>query len=113
MTYEQFWEQDCELVKYYRKSAEIKESIKNREAWIQGAYIYEALCNVAPILHAFAKKGTKPAPYRDTPYTLVSQNDKHAKAESGNQDKKAKAFMEVFMLSTNKRFQKKGGGVSG
>ena len=32
---------------------------------MQGLYIYEALCDVAPILHAFAKPGTKPLPYSE------------------------------------------------
>ena len=53
---------DCELVKYYRKAAKIKQDLDNQNAWLQGAYFYEALADVSPILHAFAKKGTKPIP---------------------------------------------------
>ena len=67
MTYEQFWEQDCELVKYYRKAAQIKQGLRNQDAWLQGAYFYEALIDAAPVLRAFAKKGTKPALYRESP----------------------------------------------
>ena len=76
MTYEQFWEQDCELVKYYRKAAQIKQDLRNQDAWLQGAYFYEALIDVAPVLRTFAKKGTKPALYRESPYELFGRQDK-------------------------------------
>ena len=76
MTYEQFWEQDCELVKYYRKAAQIRQDLRNQDAWLQGAYFYEALIDAAPVLRAFAKKGTKPTPYRESPYELFSRQDK-------------------------------------
>lgn len=114
MTYEQFWEQDCELVKHYRKAAQIKQDVKNQDAWLQGLYFYEALVDVAPILHAYAKKGTKPTPYRKEPFDLNMRQDKKRVREiEQKNDDKAKAFMEAFSLSINKKFQAKGGGVSG
>ena len=63
MTEEQYWDKDCCLVKFYRKSEELRKERVNQEAWLQGMYIYDALLRVAPVLHAFAKKGTKPQPY--------------------------------------------------
>ena len=62
MTEEQYWDGDPELVKYYRKAEEIRNEKRNQELWLQGMYIYEALCDASPIFHAFAKKGTKPRP---------------------------------------------------
>ena len=76
MTYDQFWNEDCELVKFYRKAAQIRQDLKNQDAWLQGAYFYEALVDAAPILRAFAKKGTKPIPYREEPFDLFSKQDK-------------------------------------
>ena len=97
MTYEQFWEMDCELVKYYRKAAKIK---------LQGAYFYEALADVSPILHAFAKKGTKPIPYRDSPYQVgESYNSAEKKVKEQKNDSRAKAIMEIFMVANNKKFE--------
>ena len=114
MSYEQFWEQDCDLVKYYRKAAQIRQDLKNQEAWLQGAYIYEALIDASPVLRSFAKKGTKPIHYRDSPYELFGQkNTAKRKEVQEKHDEKAKAFMEAFMVSVNKKFQEKGGGVSG
>lgn len=68
MTADEFWNQDCTLTKYYRKAHTMQLDRKNEELWLQGLYIYEALCDVSPILHAFAKPGTKPQPYPNEPY---------------------------------------------
>ena len=70
MTYDEFWNRDVSLVGTYRKAAELRDRRRNQELWLQGMYIYEALCDVAPIFHAFAKKGTKPRPYPEHPYSL-------------------------------------------
>lgn len=67
MTAEQFWEQDCQLTKYYRRAFEMKQDRKNEELWLQGFYVYQALCDVSPVLHAFAKVGTTVLPYLDKP----------------------------------------------
>lgn len=68
MTADEFWNQDCALTKYYRKAHAMRLDRKNEELWLQGLYIYEALCDVSPILHAFAKPGTKPQSYPNEPY---------------------------------------------
>lgn len=71
MTYDQYWNDDCTLVKPYRQAAEMKRSARNEELWLQGLYFYEALCDVSPILHAFAKSGTKPEQYRPRPLPIT------------------------------------------
>lgn len=74
MTPDQYWKQDCELVKAYRKADDIRRKRVNQEAWLHGAYIYHALCDVAPILHAFAKNGTEALPYLDKPFPLTEKD---------------------------------------
>lgn len=114
MTYEQFWEMDCDLVKYYRKAARIRQDLKNQDAWLQGMYVYQAVGNLAPILRAFAKKGAKPQPYPEQPFELnVRQDKKVENTKEKKQDDKAKAYMQMFAMSFNKKFQGKGGGVNG
>lgn len=119
MTYEQYWNQDVELVKYYREAEEIRQNRKNHESWLQGAYFYEALLDASPVLKTnFSKKPVKPAPYRDQPYQLTSEKPSgKQKAQKEQQeeksDSKAKAVMEMFMTSFNKRFEKKEGGNDG
>lgn len=55
MTEEQYWDKDCRLVIFYRKAEELRTSRKNQEMWLQGAYFYEALSRVSPLLHALPK----------------------------------------------------------
>ncbi len=105
MTAEQYWDGDCTLPKYYRKADEIRKERRNEELWLQGMYIYEAICDVSPILHAFAKKGTKPLPYSTKPYAISEKQ--HQRDEEEKERKiaeKGKRLMEALMESTNKRF---------
>lgn len=108
MTEEQYWDRDCRLVIAYRKADELRMSRKNQEMWLQGAYIYEALTRVSPLLHAFAKKGTKPVPYLAEPFAVT---EKQAEYQQEEKDKKTydkgKALMEGFMAKHNKKFEGK------
>lgn len=98
MTYEQYWNGDVDLVRYYKKAQEIKNQRKNQELWLQGMYIYEVLCDVAPIYHAFAKSGTKPRPYSEQPYPLT-QEEQEQKEERARQVEyeKGLAIMKTLM----------------
>ena len=108
MTYEQYWEGDCTLTKYYRKADEIRKERLNEELWLQGMYIYEALCDVSPVLHAFAKKGTKPQPYSAKPYAITeTQHERDEEEKARKISEKGKRFMEALMKSNNQRFEGK------
>ena len=105
MTPEQYWEGDCTLVKYYRKAEELRNEKRNQELWLQGMYVYEAICDVAPVLQAFGKKGAKPTPYSAKPYPL---NDKQTKQDEEEKQRllveKGKRFMEAKAASINQKF---------
>lgn len=108
MTYEQFWNDDVDLVKYYRKAEEIRNERRNQELWLQGMYVYEAICDVSPILHAFAKKGTKPHPYSDRPYSLTEQQREKEKEDKERANaEKGKKLLEAFMSIHNAKFKEK------
>lgn len=107
MTEEQYWDKDNQLVIAYRKADELRMTRKNQELWLQGAYFYDALCRVSPILHAFAKKGTKPTPYLSEAYAL---NEKQAELVQEEKSKKVfdkgKKMMEGFMAQHNQKFRR-------
>ena len=108
MTPEQFWDGDPSLTKYYRKSYELQRKRRNEELWLQGMYIYEALCDVSPLLQAFAKKGTKAHPYADHPYSITSGDRKEEKKLKEHRDReKAKQYMLGKMAKINKMFESK------
>lgn len=97
MTYDQYWNDDCMLVKYYREAHRLRNERKNQELWLQGLYIYEALCDVAPILHPFAKSGTRPRPYPNKPFPLTREEVERDKKEQEKLNRqKAKALFEAW-----------------
>lgn len=106
MTYDQYWNGDPQLVKAYRRAAEISVERRNQEMWLQGMYIYDALCCASPILRAFTKKGTKPVPYPKEPYPLTQESSERSE---DNKDKrimeKGKAMLSAFMAMHNKQVQ--------
>ena len=106
MTPEQYWDGDPSLTRAYRKADEIKRQQRNEAHWLQGMYIYEALCDVAPLFHAFAKKGTKPRPYPDHPYALTTkEREKEQMILEQREREKARKYMEAKMAEINKRFK--------
>ena len=102
MTYEQYWDGDCLLARYYRKAHRMKQQRRNQELWLQGAYFYEALTDVAPVLHAFAKKGTKTTPYVSEPFALTDREVKERrKREERLRYDKQKAKVAAWAAKTN------------
>ena len=100
MSSEEFWHGKFELVKAYDEAYKLKQEIKDYEFWKQGMYFYEALIDVSPILHAFAKTGTKPRPYPDKPYGLEKeQNEEEQQKQIENERLKARLhFMNLAKI---------------
>ena len=108
MSEEQYWDKDSQLVVAFRKAEELRMNRKNQEMWLQGAYFYDALCRASPILHAFAKKGAKPAPYSSEPYAISEKQAEFKQIEKGKKVyDKGKKLMEGFMVRNNKKFEGK------
>ena len=68
MTYHDFWFGDPSIVIAYREAEIHRQEAENRQAWLQGAYIYKALTTA--LTNAFAKKGTPPESYLTQPIDL-------------------------------------------
>ncbi|HJA69243.1 MAG TPA: hypothetical protein H9664_04405 [Firmicutes bacterium] len=108
MSYELFWDGNPTLARYYRQADEIRKARRNEELWLQGMYIYEALCDVAPVLNSFAKKGTKPRPYSAQPYPITEKQQRRIQEDKERaMALKAKRIMNAFMKGNNGRFAKK------
>lgn len=106
MNEEQYWDKDPLLVKYYREAEEIRKERINQELWLQGRYVYDAISNLSPILHAFAKKGTKAKPYLDEPYPITkqTQEEETVKKEKSNSEKGLR-YMQQFMTQSEIYFE--------
>lgn len=106
MTEEQFWDKDVWLIKAFRKADKIKQERLNEQAWLQGAYVYDAIARLSPILHAFAKEGTKAEPYIEKPYPLTKEKQEEAKEEEAeNSQKKACIAFESWAIKHNLRLR--------
>lgn len=113
MSYDEFWYGEPYRTKFYREAYKLKIRQKDEELWRQGVYIYEALCKVSPILHAFSKKGTKPLPYSEKPYSYDSDEYK-TEQEKEQEEKNAQLIAQVHFMNwaraMKERFEKTGGG---
>jgi hypothetical protein len=101
---EEYWHGDYTQLSEYRKSFEIQRDRANYDAWLQAHYFYDALCAVSPVLHAFARNGTKPTPYLDKPYELVTQERKEEKPKEEVQAKVGAAKFLAFAERLNQKF---------
>lgn len=110
MSYDEFWYDSPYRAKFYREAKKIQTRQKDEELWLQGVYIYDALCRVSPVLHAFSKSGTKPLPYLEKP---LSANDESCKTEfekrkeAENERLKAQVQFGMWARAVTKKFKKK------
>lgn len=96
----EFWNSDCQLTKCYREADKYKQQRLNQLAWLNGLYNYEALCDVSPILRAFAKRGTKPIKYSSAPYALTPEEQKREQEQKSLQ---MQAKVKAWAARINKR----------
>jgi len=92
MTWEQYWHGDVTMVAAYAEAERLRQQRQNSEAWLQGMYIYDAILRAAPILQAFAPKGTRPHPYLDKPYEPQAETAK-ANAQQIAENERLKAIL--------------------
>lgn len=106
MTPEQFWDMDCSLVVAYREAYRIRMEQQNRAAWLQGMYIYEALCDVAPVLRAFSK-ASRPRKYSEKPYEFGYSKKPDTKEKKESQQNQGLAWMETMASRINRNLKRK------
>ena len=111
MSYDDYWYGDCFKAKFYREQYVLRLEKEDRDMLIQGMYIYEALCDVSPILHAFSKKGTKPLPYRTKTYSEeIKEKQEKERIENEKlikqEQMKARIFFTNWFNATKKHFEK-------
>ena len=104
MSYEQFWEGDCWLPKYYREAHKSRIKRDNEQAWLIGRYVYDAVCAASPLLHALAKKGTEAHPYLEKPYPSSMEEAREREIEKL---KEAAEGFRAFVEAKNAQLRSK------
>ena len=91
MSYDEYWNGDPFLVYDYIEADAERQIRKNQEAWLQGAYICEAV-QVA-IAQSFSKNRSNLPTYPDKPYDLTPAFET-AEEKEKREAKAAEAYME-------------------
>lgn len=74
MTYKEYWEGNNELPSLYLKKFKLEQERVNEQAWLMGLYVYDTLCNLAPMFRPFSKK-VNIKPYRKEPFSTKVKDD--------------------------------------
>lgn len=99
MTYEQYWYGDPQMARAYFEADILRQERRNSEMWLMGAYVYDAISRLTPVLHAFAKRGTEPIKYMDAPYELeISRFRQKTEAEKEKEAEREATFAYAYMM---------------
>ena len=99
MTYEQYWYGDPRMAKAYYEADKLRQERFNQEAWLMGAYVYDAIGRLTPILHAFADQKAKPIEYMPEPYPIrAAEREKKTAEQTRKQEEQEALRAKVYML---------------
>ena len=102
MSYDDFWNGDVEMCKFYRKSFELKKKQVNEQLWLQGIYVYKALMSVYPYFNSWSE--VKPEPYLDRPIPLTEADAEKDKRDKEKEEmEKMVAYLEGKMASETRK----------
>lgn len=105
MSYDEYWNGDCELTKHYRNAHEVRLKQRNYELWLQGLYIHDAVGVV--VANALSKKGAKVQKYTESPYPVTPIEIREVRErEELKRYEGSKAKMKRIMEAVNTRLRK-------
>ena len=110
MSYNDFWYGPAFMTTFYRDANKLKLRRQDENNWMIGMYVYEAILDCSPVLHAFSKKGTKPLPYAEKPYLmdrLQEKTEAEKEQEMENERLKFMVQMNNWYRATKKQFENK------
>jgi hypothetical protein len=99
------------MTTFYADAHKLRLRQQDENNWMLGMYVYEAILDCSPILHAFSKKGTKPLPYAEKPYLMEKLQEKteaEKQQEIENERLKFTIQMNNWFRATKKQFENKG-----
>ena len=113
MSYDEYWNGDVYIVKFYRESHKLKLEQQDENNWMIGMYVYEAIIDCSPVLHPFSKS-KKPLPYADKPFLMDKLNEHRKTEEEKEQEKENERLKFIIQMNnwfraTKKQFKSKEG----
>ena len=114
MTPEQYWDGESSLKvayrKAYRQRRRNEDIIADRNAWLQGVYVRDAIDSLYIMVAGFTPKGTRAKPYPSLPRMEKEEQEKRARTErkaQENQTMLAMAMMQQAFANFNKGFERR------
>lgn len=99
MSYDEFWEGDVALPKFYREAYRLKQQREleqaNFGAWLQGFYNAKAYAVV--LGNAFAEKGAAPLEYFDKPILLGKKTEEQQEEDAESARLRVKIALDNFV----------------
>lgn len=102
MSYEEYWHGEPFLTKSYLISAQYREQNKNRDFWLQGLYVFRALCSASPLFHDLYNSKNKQEPYPSKPFDFFVKKKVPTKEDEELEAKAADAYMNRLMRMVNR-----------
>lgn len=102
MTYDEFWNQNVDMVRAYRRADEMKRRRENEILWLQGLYVRDAL--ICTVGNMFAGKNAKQHEYPKEPYP-ITELDIREREERENRIRQERIKAEFAAFAA--RMQKK------
>ena len=95
MPYNDYWYGKPEIVKYYRDLHIYRQREFNENAWLQGAYNYNAFsAALENVMYSFSKKGSKPKGYIQKAFDLgISTEYEKDELERREREKAIKSLL--------------------
>lgn len=109
MSYDDFWNGNVSMVKAYRTASELRDKRRNFDAWMQGIYVYEALCDASPLYRFTMKKGSiKPEPYVKEPFPITAAEVREREErEARVKQERLKAQFALFAEQMRKKMSQR------
>lgn len=108
MSYHDYWDGDCEMVRYYRQAEQYRQEQASERAWLHGFYVYAALLDASPLLNPLSKR-KKPLPYLKAPIPVTETAKQRAQADENRRKLAAgRNAMQALAQGLNAKFRKGG-----
>lgn len=80
MPWELYWHGDPWAVRAYREADRLAAERRDRDLWLQGRYVYDAMLCAAPLFMTFHKTH-RPHDYLEAPYTQLERERERRREE--------------------------------
>lgn len=106
MSPEEYWDGESSLKPAYRKAFRIRmeneERIADRNAWLLGLYVRDALQSVAMLVNGFVPKGAEVGKYPEKPMLEKAEDEKKQEVQKQKEEDQMKVAMAMFQAMANK-----------